>query len=81
MAKQQLTVEAAFKLFDRYNKAQSEAAQLRIVKQLYNAGYIIRPAQVLIIKDEVNAEHINPGSNEWTLHSWATGKPVERPKN
>lgn len=85
MATKQLTVDQAFRLLDRYNtlmkSAQAESQLDKIITQLYDAGYIIRPAQVIIIKDEVNAEHINPNSNEWTLHSRATRMPVERPKN
>ena len=79
MAVKETPLQKAFRLFDEYNTPQtSDARQDRIVKQLYNLGYLIRPIQTLIIKSPVEYEHLNPGSNKWGLVDRETRRPVIR---
>jgi hypothetical protein len=74
--------EKAFKLLDKYNDPKTTDDQIdRIVTQLYNLGYVIRPLQRIIIKDEVEAKVLNSGSKEWGLVERSTGIPVSRPKS
>lgn len=79
--KQKLSpLEEAFALLAKYNKSKSDDVRERIVVQLYKRGYVIRPAMMIIVHDEVHSEVLNEGSHEWTLYDRRTRRPVTPPK-
>lgn len=68
-----------FALLDEYNKPDTSDERVeKIVKIFHNAGYIIRPLNTIIIKDEANFEHLNPDSKEWGLVDRVTRRPITR---
>ena len=73
-------IREAYALFDRYNKSKSENVQERIVTQLYNMGFVIRPMHMLIASDNPGkSEELNAGNIQWGLHNRVTRRPVARP--
>ena len=79
--KQKLSpLEEAFALLAKYNKSKSDTVREHIVVQLFKRGYVIRPAMMIIVHDEVHSEILNEGSHEWTLYDRHSGRPVTPPK-
>lgn len=78
--KQKLSpLEEAFELLRKYNTTKSDIVRERIVTKLFYAGYVIRPAMMIIEHDEAHSDVLNEGSKEWTLYNRSTGKPVTPP--
>ena len=82
MKTQEEMLQKAFQLLDEYNNPQTSETKIdRIVTQLYNAGFKIRPLKTFIIKNEVDCEVLNADKgNEWGLVDRRTGRPLKRPE-
>jgi hypothetical protein len=72
-------LEEAFKLLAKWKKTKSINVREQCVKKLFSMGYVVRPALMIIMHDEVHSDVLNEGNQEWTLYSRRTMRPVTPP--
>lgn len=74
-------LEEAFALLEKWKKTKSDNVKDQCVRKLFLTGYVIRPATMIIIHDEVRSDVLNDGNKEMTLYSRRTGLPVTPPNS
>lgn len=80
--KQKLSpLEEAFECLRKWKTTKSDNVREQMVTKLFYKGYVIRPATMIIVKDEAHSDVLNDGSKEWTLYSRRTGRPVTPPNS